>query len=326
MKKIAIPIFIVISVLLILTYTLLFHQSIDPTRAHGTVDIKDSLLSFERAGKIVSLNVDEGTQVKRGEVLASLDSRALDHQIKIQVAQCFAEDALLNQYKNGYLQEELDSAQATVNKSKAEVKLSKITYERYASLLKSKSVSHQEFDSAKASYEEALASLAEAEATYAKLKKGYREEQVTAQAAKVNACREQLNYLQYQIDTQGIIRAPFNGTIRTRTHEISDYVGAGETIFALTDETSKKIRIYLSQEQLSFIKLGQKVKVLLNEQATIDGTVSFISPTAMFTPKTVQVENLRSDLVYEVSIEVNDPDRKLFFGQAVTVLLTEKTK
>lgn len=321
MKKVVIPLFVALAVLLVLTYIFVFHQSVDPTRAHGTVDIKDSLLSFERSGKIESINVDEGSQVKKGDILARLDSKALDHQIKIQFAQCNAEQALLEQYQNGYLQEELDSAQATVNKTKAEVKLAKITYERHESLLKSKSISRQEFDSAKARYEEALASLSEAQAMLAKLQRGYRQEQVSAQVAKVNACKEQLNFLQYQIDSQGLIKAPFDGTIRTKTHELSDFVGAGETIFALTDESSKKIRIYLSQEQLSLIKLGQTVKVLLNDQSTIDGKISFISPTAMFTPKTVQVEDLRSDLVYEVSVEVADPKRKLFFGQALTVLL-----
>ena len=51
------------------------------------------------------------------------------------------------------------------------------------------------------------------------------------------------------------------------------------------------------------------------------GKISFISPTAMFTPKSVQTEDLRADLIYEISVEVEDPKHVLRFGQAITVYL-----
>lgn len=322
MRKTIIIGIVILLVVMTFSYTLLFHQTLDPNKAHGTVDIKDSLLSFERPGKIVKLNVDEGQLVRRGDLLASLDDKELNHQIQIQYAQCQAEQALLDQYQNGYLKEEQDSALAAVKKSQAAVDLAAITYHRNASLLKSRSVSQQEFDSAKASYDEAKATLAEAEAQLALIKRGYREEVISAQAAKVTACNEQLSYLNYQIKNQSVITAPFSGTVRTRTHEISDFVGAGETIFALTDEDHKKIRVYLSEAQLQQIKLGQNISIELPYAAPLTGKIAFISPTAMFTPKSVQTEELRADLIYEVSIEVEDKDHQLRFGQAVTVYLT----
>lgn len=302
-------------------YMLVIHKSVDLTKAHGTVDIQDSLLSFERAGKIVDLYVDEGTAVKQGDLLARLDSQALEHQQRIQFAQCGAEQALLDQYQNGYLKEELDAAQATVNKAQAAVDLAKLTYQRNASLLKTKSVSNQDYDSAKAAFEQAQAALAESKAQLALYQRGYREEIIAAQAAKVTACSQQLRYLEYQINSQGIIRAPFAGTIRSKTHELSDFVGAGETIYALTNESTKKIRVYLSDNQLHLIKTGQKVSVDVPYSAPLEGTITFISPSAMFTPKSVQTEELRADLVYEVTVEVNDPQKQLRFGQAITVYL-----
>lgn len=323
MKK---SVFIVLGLLIVamaFAYALFFHHNIDPNKAHGTVDIQDSLLSFERPGKIKVLNVDEGSPVKQNDVLAILDNQELDHQIRIQYAQCQAEQALLNQYQNGYLKEEIDSAQATVTKSQAAVDLAAITYERTRSLLNTKSVSKQDFDSAKASFNEAKATLLEAQAQLALLERGYRQEIISSQAAKVSACNEQLSFIKYQMDSQGVIKAPFSGTIRTRTHELSDYVGAGETIFAITDEDHKKIRIYLSDAQLRLIKLGQEVSVEVPYQAPIVGKISFISPSAMFTPKTVQTEELRADLIYEVNVEVDDPTHVLRFGQAITVYLAD---
>lgn len=321
MKK-AIISLIIATLCLVGVYALVIHKSVDLDKAHGTVDIQDSLLSFERAGKIINLYVDEGAQVNKGEVLARLDTEALEHQQRIQLSQCDAEQSLLEQYQNGYLKEELDAAQATVSKAQAAVDLAAITYQRNASLLKSNSISKQDYDSAKASYEQAQAALAESKAQLALYQRGYREEVISAQSSKVTACGQQLNYLHYQITDQSVITAPFSGTIRSRVHEMSDFVGAGETIFALTDEDHKKIRIYLSANQLDRISIGKQVSVEVPFNAPLTGTVSFISPTAMFTPKSVQTEELRADLVYEVNVEVNDPDRLLRFGQAITVYLS----
>ena len=321
MKKSVLIVLGLVIIAMAFAYALFFHQNIDPNKAHGTVDIQDSLLSFERPGKIKILNVDEGSQVKQHDVLATLDSQELDHQIRIQYAQCQAEQALLNQYQNGYLKEEIYSAKATVTKSQAAVDLAAITYERTRSLLNTKSVSKQDFDSAKASFNEAKATLLEAQSQLALLERGYRQEIISSQAAKVSACNEQLSFIKYQMDAQGVIKAPFSGTIRTRTHELSDFVGAGETIFAITNEDRKKIRIYLSLAQLRLIKLGQEVSVEVPYQAPIVGKVTFISPSAMFTPKSVQTEELRADLIYEVNVEVDDPEHVLRFGQAITVYL-----
>lgn len=321
MKKVVLALVVIAIIFMGAWYALFIHKDLDPNKAHGSVDIQDSLLSFERTGKIVSLNVDEGAAVRKGDVLARLDSQSLDHQMKIQFAQCQAEQALLLQYQNGYLQEEIDSAKAAVNKSQSNVDLTSITYDRNASLLRSKSVSKQEYDSARAQYQQAQASLAESKAQLALLEKGYRQEIISSQEARVTACKEQLSFLNYQIQQQGVIVAPFNGTIRSRTHELSDYVGVGETIFALTDENHKRIRVYLSEDQLRLITTGQKVSVEVPYHAPLEGIVSFISPTAMFTPKSVQTEDLRTDLIYEVRIEVKDRQHVLRFGQAITVYL-----
>ena len=65
MKKVVIIAVLAAIVAAILGYTLFIHQDLDPRKAHGTVDIKDSLLSFERSGKIIQLTVEEGAQVRK---------------------------------------------------------------------------------------------------------------------------------------------------------------------------------------------------------------------------------------------------------------------
>lgn len=75
----------------------------------------------------------------------------------------------------------------------------------------------------------------------------------------------------------------------------------------------------MTEEQLSDIKVGMKAVISTVKNHT-DGKVAFISQTAMFTPKTVQTEQLRAELVYEVRIDTEDLDNVLRYGQSVSVV------
>ena len=69
-------------------YMLLGDDNNDGTIAYGTVNVKDSHLSFEIAGRISSINVKEGQEVKKGQIIASLDTKDLLHQRAVQKASC----------------------------------------------------------------------------------------------------------------------------------------------------------------------------------------------------------------------------------------------
>ena len=91
------------------------------------------------------------------------------------------------------------------------------------------------------------------------------------------------------------------------------------TVFELSQIEAKRVRVYVSEKQLSAIRVNDKAFVLLPNGERLEGKIAKISNTAMFTPKTVQTEELRSDLVYEVRIDVNDPTGALRLGQPITV-------
>ena len=80
------------------------------------------------------------------------------------------------------------------------------------------------------------------------------------------------------------------------------------------------MRCYLTELQLVKVKTGNKVLIETASGTTISGNIAVISDTAMFTPKTVQTEELRPQLVYEVRIDVADPDEILRLGQSVSVI------
>jgi HlyD family secretion protein len=94
-----------------------------------------------------------------------------------------------------------------------------------------------------------------------------------------------------------------------------------KTVFTLAVTTPKWVRTYVGEPQLGFVKPGMKVKVYNDSypDRQINGTVGFISSVAEFTPKTLQTEELRTSLVYEVRVLIDDPDESLRLGMPVTI-------
>ncbi len=288
-------------------------------KAYGNVDIRQSALSFERSGRITELLFDEGDLVKKGSVMAKLDTLDLDHQIAIAKTKLQEAKALLDEMNKGYRKEEIAQAKASVEQLTQAFKLAKLTNERYQNLYKSHNASAQDKDQAYYSMSEISAKLDEATAKYSMLCSGYREEDIRKASAQYDNAKSYLQYLSYQKDSQSVLKAPFDGVVRSRKNEPGDMTSPQNSVFELSIIDKKRVRVYLSEKQLALVKVGHKAQIATANNDQIIGTIAFISDTAMFTPKTVQTEDLRADLVYEVRVDVDDKDNSLRLGQSVTV-------
>ena len=110
--------------------------------------------------------------------------------------------------------------------------------------------------------------------------------------------------------------------IFTRAAEPGAIVAPGQTVLTETVDRPIRIRAYIDEPHLARIAPGMAVKITTDGAArAYHGTVAYIAPTAEFTPKTVQTEDLRADLVYRVRIIVSDPDDALRQGAPVTILV-----
>lgn len=315
-------VFLALVVIVILGYVLYVlnkSYTLDLTKAHGMVDIRQSALAFETSGRIEELLVDEGDMVTKDQVLAKLDTQAFDHQIAITKAQCAALDAKLLELENGYQQEDILMSKAKVENLQNALEIANLTYNRYQKLFSQKAISAQERDQAYYEREQLKAQLNSAKNEYAKLEGGYRVETIAAQKAERDSCKANLDLLFYQRDEQAVLKAPYAGQIRSRLQELGDMTSPQATVFELSQIEAKRVRVYVSEKQLSAIRVNDKASVLLPNGERLEGKIAKISNTAMFTPKTVQTEELRSDLVYEVRIDVNDPTGALRLGQPITV-------
>lgn len=122
------------------------------------------------------------------------------------------------------------------------------------------------------------------------------------------------------------VYAPEDGIITTRIQEPGAIVSAGQPVYTLSKNKPIWIRAYVPETQLGNIKYGMEAKVLTDsinpktgEHRQYKGWIGYISPVAEFTPKTVQTEELRTDLVYRIRVYVYDIDPFLRQGMPTTI-------
>ena len=122
--------------------------------------------------------------------------------------------------------------------------------------------------------------------------------------------------IEYQIDeindqiNKSILINPVNGTVLTKYAEPFEIVNYGKPLYHIADLNVLYLRAYVGEDNLSRIKLGQKVKVYIDENKNdlreYEGTVSWISEKAEFTPKIVQTRDERVNLVYAIKVRVKN--------------------
>ena len=116
------------------------------------------------------------------------------------------------------------------------------------------------------------------------------------------------------------LEAPIDGTVVTRAREPGAIVQPGETVLTLSIDHPLWIRAYFAETDLSRIQPGMRVLVTADgNPKTYEATIGHISPRSEFTPKSVETEDLRTDLVYRLRVIVKNPDNALRQGQPVTI-------
>jgi HlyD family secretion protein len=297
---------------------------------YGNVDIRQVSLAFETAGRIKNMTVQEGDRVKKDQVLAHLNTESLSIQAQQADAQLQVQQQTLNEQAAGNRPEEIAQAKAQVGSAKAQLENADKQYQRLAVLNNSslgQAVSKQEVDAAKSTMKTAEAALRESEANLQLLLKGVRKEDREAAKAQYDSTKASLDLIKYQI-AQSELRSPVDGVVRARLQEVGDMTTSSKSVYTIALTDPKWVRVYASETELGQIKMGSTATILRDSQPDqpITGKIGYISSVAEFTPKTVQTEDIRTTLVYEVRIYVNDPNDQLKMGQPVTVNIDKSSK
>jgi HlyD family secretion protein len=249
----------------------------------------------------------------------------LEPQVAQAEAQVAAQRQVVQRLRNGSRPEEIAQARANVDSAKADAVNARQMYERIkgaAEMSAGRAVRQQDVDSAKAALEVAEAKLAVNEKALDLAVIGPRKEDIAQNEAQLRANEAQLAFLQQQlIDAQ--LLAPIDAVVRTRVLEPGDMASPQRPVFTLAITDPKWVRAYVSEPDLGKVRPGMAASVRVDSfpNRRFDGWVGFISPVAEFTPKSVQTEELRTSLVYEVRVFVKDPSDELRLGAPATVYL-----
>lgn len=294
---------------------------------YGNVDIRQVSLAFEQAGRIQTLGVQEGDQVKQGQVLATLNTDALHIQQQQAEAQLNVQKQTIIEQEAGNRPEQIAQAKAQLISAQAQLEKANKDYQRLSVLnhtTSGQAISKQELDAAQSGQTTAAATVKESEANLQLLQKGARTEDRAAAKAQYQAIQANLDLIQYQI-SQSELRSPVNAVVRARLQEVGDMTTAQKAVYTLALTDPKWVRVYASEKDLSLIKMGAEAQVIRDAlpDQPITGKIGYISSVAEFTPKTVQTEDIRTTLVYEVRVYVNDPNDQLKMGQPVTVKIAK---
>ena len=299
------------------------HAASDPAAAFslsGNVDVHQVELAFRVSGRIAQLKVDEGAVVEAGTPIAELDSVPFENDLaraQAEVAQARAE---LSKTTHGYRVEEIAQASAAVRQREADLLNARVTLERLEDLVAKSLVTRQQVDDAQARVRVAEAALASAREQLNMVTRGSRKEDIEAQTAALAATQARLEQAKTALQDATLV-APSRGIVAVRARELGAIVQAGQTVYTLALTEPVWIRAYVPQPRLGRIKPGMQVKIEIDSMPgkQYEGTVGFISPEAEFTPKNVQTEQLRDDLVYRIRVIAEDPDNVFRQGMPLTV-------
>lgn len=258
--------------------------------AYGNFEADELILSAENNGKIISTNALEGEQVSAGAIIALIDTTNLALQ-KQQLI--FQKASVLAQQGNIHAQIAVSDQQITNVKK---------DLNRINKMLKEGAATQKQLDDITGQID--------------LVKK-----QKTAYASQLNVIDKQADAVEAQIKVledrinASVLRSPINGTVLERYCEQGELAVPGKAMFKIANIDTLTLRVYISETQLSQVKLGQTVKVkfdLGESTKEFSGKISWIAQQAEFTPKVIQTKEERVKLVFAMKVAVvNDGSLKI---------------
>ncbi|MBE01573.1 secretion protein HlyD [uncultured Marinobacter sp.] len=292
-----------------------------PLVLYGNVDVREVSLGFRQSGRVARLPVEEGDRVPAGQLLAELDDEPFQHAVAAARAQVAQAEAALARLEAGSRAQEIEQAREAQRQAAAVFASRELAYRRQRELSASGATSQQALDSARYALDEARAQWAAARATLSLLEEGARQEDIDAARAQRDLARAEAAQADTALADTRLI-APSDGVVLTRVVEPGTVVQAGTAVVSLALRDPVYVRAYVSEARLGEVPPGTEVTVTTDSSPrAYAGQVGFVSPRAEFTPKTVQTEALRTELVYRLRIRVPDADDQLLQGMPVTIRL-----
>ncbi len=280
--------------------------------ASGNIEATNVIVSSKVNGEIEKILYDEGQFVNEGDTVMMIDHETLQLQLDQAEAVVEAARAQLNLLRKGARKEDITQAEEGVKQAQVNFNLAQKDKERMENLFKSNSISQNQYDNATAKFELMQAQLKSAKENLSKLKNFARPEEIQQAEANLNRQTAAAKLLKKSI-SDSYVQSPINGVIVDKFFEKGETVTQMSSLFKVSDLRTVDLVIYVSEEELGKVKLGQNAEVGVDAYPakTYTGKVIYISPEAEFTPKNIQTKDERTKLVFAVKIRIDNPKYEL---------------
>lgn len=257
--------------------------------ATGTFEATEITVSAEQNGRLLSLDITEGTTISALQQVGLIDTVQLALQAQALGA---TRESIANQRPD--LAKQIAATRQQLEKAELE-------QHRFEALLRDKAATQKQVDDAVSAVQV--------------LRK-----QLEAQVSALNNTTQSLNNQVSATNIQRMqvldqlqkchITTPISGTVLNKYMEPGEFATIGKPLFKIADIESMYLRAYVTSAQLSNVKIGQDVKVFADygggDRKEYAGVVTWISDHSEFTPKTILTKDERADLVYAVKIAVKN--------------------
>jgi len=278
----------------------------------GNIEAHQSLISFKVQGRIVELPVEEGQQMAQGALLARLEDADFKQRVKIDEAAVAVRESNLALTLAGTREQDVKASHQVVLDAEADLAQKKADNDRAQRLFSKDEISAQDRDLAATALKRSEANVAAVQQRYSLAQEGSRKEDIAIARANLAQANASLGLSRINA-TYAILRAPAAGVITVRQAELGEVVSPGSPVVTLADLDHIWLRAYIAETDLGKIRWGQDASITTDTYPgkQYHGHISFISPDAEFTPKSVQTYAERVTLVYRIKIDIDNPNHEL---------------
>lgn len=285
--------------------------------ASGTFEADEIMVVAEANGEILNLNLEEGQKLLANQQLGVIDPKSTELQKEQVLATISAIDEKTNsaQPQIQVLQRQYNSQKSQIKILEEQLKNAVREKNRLANLVKSDAATRKQLDDAAGLVEVINRQISAAETQLSTINQEISSttENINIQNRAILSEKQPNQKKVAQIDDQmrhNIITSPIAGTVLTKYMYKGEYANIGKPIFKIADLNDLILRIYITGTQLTKVKLNQPIKVFVDQDngksKEISGKIIWISPDAEFTPKTIQTNDERANLVYACKVRVKN--------------------
>lgn len=251
---------------------------------NGRIEATEVDIATKFYGRISEIYADEGDRVEAGQIVARMDTKSLEAQLRE------AEASVISASKQRSV------ALSIVSQRKSELNLAKRNLARSERLYENNNIPLEKLDSDRAAYEAARALLDAAEADVA-----------NAQAA-IDAAEAETDRLETDIEDSSL-KTPINGRVQYRLAEPGEVLPAGGKVLTVIDLSDVYMAIFLPTKEAGNLAMGADARIVVDAapEYAIPAKVTFVASKAQFTPKEVETTEERQKLVFRVKVQI-DPE------------------